>query len=90
MLASADQVVFISAAVAEHFSRVPFKCRPRLIFNGVDTDTFELPPAGFDSGPGKDVTGSAGRWTSRRVRVVASLRRRACASSSGWRAAAPI
>ena len=48
MLATADQVVFISAAVAERFSRVPFKTTPRLIFNGVDTDVFRLPPPGFD------------------------------------------
>ena len=48
MLATADQVVFISAAVAECFSRVRFKLPPRLIFNGVDTDVFRLPPAGFD------------------------------------------
>ena len=50
MLATADQVVFISAAVAGHFSRVRFKVAPRLIFNGVDTDVFRLPPAGFDNG----------------------------------------
>jgi glycosyltransferase involved in cell wall biosynthesis len=48
MLAAADQVVFISAAVAECFSRVRFKLPPRLIFNGVDRDVFSLPPAGFD------------------------------------------
>jgi glycosyltransferase involved in cell wall biosynthesis len=48
MLAAADQVVFISAAVAEHFSGVRFKTAPRLIFNGVDTDLFKLPAAGFD------------------------------------------
>ncbi len=50
MLATADQVVFISAAVAGHFAQVPFKAAPRLIFNGVDTDVFRLPPAGFDKG----------------------------------------
>lgn len=50
MLAAADQVVFISAAVAEHFSRVRFKAAPRLIFNGVDTDVFRLPTASFDKG----------------------------------------
>jgi glycosyltransferase involved in cell wall biosynthesis len=48
MLGSAEQVVFISATVAEHFSHVPFKAPPRLIFNGVDTDVFRLPPNGFD------------------------------------------
>jgi glycosyltransferase involved in cell wall biosynthesis len=50
MLATADQVVFISATVARHFSRVPFKAAPRFIFNGVDADVFSLPPAGFDRG----------------------------------------
>src|SRR6516225_3731914 len=50
MLATADQVVFISAAVVTHFSRVPFKVSPRLIFNGVDTDVFRLPPAEFGRG----------------------------------------
>jgi glycosyltransferase involved in cell wall biosynthesis len=48
MLAAADQVVFISAAVAGRFSQVAFKVAPRLIFNGVDTNAFRLPPAGFD------------------------------------------
>jgi len=60
MLASADQVVFISAAVAEHFSHVPFKSRPRLIFNGVDTDMFGLPPAGFDKGRARTSLGLPG------------------------------
>jgi glycosyltransferase involved in cell wall biosynthesis len=50
MLATADQIVFISAAVAEHFARVSFKGKPRLIFNGVDTEVFGLPPVGFDKG----------------------------------------
>jgi glycosyltransferase involved in cell wall biosynthesis len=50
MLAAADQVVFISATVAKHFSPVRFKAAPRLIFNGVATDIFRLPPAGFDRG----------------------------------------
>jgi glycosyltransferase involved in cell wall biosynthesis len=48
MLAAADQVVFISDTVARHFSVVRFKAPPRLIFNGVDTDLFRLPPAEFD------------------------------------------
>jgi len=48
MLASADQVVFISAAVMRHFAHVPFKAAPRLIFNGVDTDVFRLPPTDCD------------------------------------------
>jgi glycosyltransferase involved in cell wall biosynthesis len=48
MLVTADQVVFISAAVAARFSRVPFKTAPRIIFNGVDTNVFRLPPPGFD------------------------------------------
>jgi alpha-maltose-1-phosphate synthase len=50
MLAAADQVVFISATVAEHFSRVRFKAAPRLIFNGVDTDVFRMSAASFDKG----------------------------------------
>ena len=50
MLAAADQVVFISAAVAAQFEHVRFKAEPRLIFNGVDTDVFRLPPADFDAG----------------------------------------
>lgn len=48
MLAAADQVVFISDTVSHHFSDVTFKAPPRLIFNGVDTDVFQLPLAGFD------------------------------------------
>jgi glycosyltransferase involved in cell wall biosynthesis len=49
MLAAADQVVFISAAVATHFAHLRFKAEPRLIFNGVDTEVFRLPSAGFDA-----------------------------------------
>jgi glycosyltransferase involved in cell wall biosynthesis len=48
MLAAADQVVFISDTVARHFASVRFKAPPRLIFNGVDTAVFRLPPASFD------------------------------------------
>lgn len=48
MLKAADQVVFISEAVARHFSQVRFKAQPRCVFNGVDTDVFRLPAAGFD------------------------------------------
>jgi glycosyltransferase involved in cell wall biosynthesis len=48
MLSAADQVVFISDTVAQHFAAVRFKSPPRLIFNGVDTDVFQLPAAGFD------------------------------------------
>jgi glycosyltransferase involved in cell wall biosynthesis len=48
MLAAADQVVFISAAVAAQFAHVRCKAEPRLVFNGVDTDLFRLPPPGFD------------------------------------------
>jgi glycosyltransferase involved in cell wall biosynthesis len=59
MLATADQVVFISAAVAEHFSHVSFKAKPRLIFNGVDTDVFGLPPVGFDKGSARALMGLA-------------------------------
>jgi len=47
MLEAANQVVFISEAVARHFSRVRFKAQPLCIFNGVDTDVFRLPPAEF-------------------------------------------
>jgi len=50
MLRSADQVVFISDVVARHFAQVTFKSPPRLIFNGVDTQCFALPSAGFDKG----------------------------------------
>jgi glycosyltransferase involved in cell wall biosynthesis len=48
MLAAADQVVFISDTVVQHFASVRFKVPPRLIFNGVDTDVFQLPAASFD------------------------------------------
>jgi glycosyltransferase involved in cell wall biosynthesis len=48
MLAAADQIVFISTAVAGQFARVRFKAPPRLIFNGVDGGVFSLPAAGFD------------------------------------------
>lgn len=50
MLGAADQVVFISEAVARHFSKAPFKAEPRCIFNGVDTALFRLPRASFDRG----------------------------------------
>jgi glycosyltransferase involved in cell wall biosynthesis len=48
MLAAANQVVFISDTVVQHFADVRFQSPPRLIFNGVDTDVFQLPAAGFD------------------------------------------
>jgi glycosyltransferase involved in cell wall biosynthesis len=48
MLTAADQVVFISDTVVQHFADVRFKSPPRLIFNGVDTDLFQLPSASFD------------------------------------------
>lgn len=48
MLATADQVVFISATVADHFARLPFGRPTRLIFNGVDSAVFQLPASGFD------------------------------------------
>jgi glycosyltransferase involved in cell wall biosynthesis len=57
MLATADQVVFISAAVAAHFAHVSFKAKPRLIFNGVDTEVFGLPPTGFDKGSARASVG---------------------------------
>jgi glycosyltransferase involved in cell wall biosynthesis len=40
MLARASQVVFISETTARAFADVKFREPPRLIFNGVDTDTF--------------------------------------------------
>src|SRR4051794_8011780 len=40
ILASANQVVFISETTARAFSDVKFRKAPRLIFNGVDTDMF--------------------------------------------------
>jgi glycosyltransferase involved in cell wall biosynthesis len=40
MLASADQVVFISKITAEAFADIRFRRPPRLIFNGLDTDVF--------------------------------------------------
>lgn len=40
MLASADQVVFISGFVREFFRGVRFRRPPELIFNGVDVETF--------------------------------------------------
>lgn len=48
MLRAADQVVFISDTVVRHFSNLRFRAQPRLIFNGVDTDVFGLPAAGFN------------------------------------------
>ncbi len=40
MLATADQVVFISNVTANAFADVRYRRPPRLIFNGVDTDLF--------------------------------------------------
>ncbi len=48
MLRASDQVVFISDTVVRHFGSLGFQAKPVLIFNGVDTDVFRLPPAGFD------------------------------------------
>ena len=48
MLRAADQVVFISKAVATYFGDVATKAPPRLVFNGVDTGLFSLPAPGFD------------------------------------------
>lgn len=47
MLRAADQVVFISETVAQHFSDVGFRATPQIVFNGVDTDLFRLPAPGF-------------------------------------------
>ncbi|MEQ1695730.1 MAG: glycosyltransferase family 4 protein [Hyphomicrobiaceae bacterium] len=60
MLGAADQVVFISQTVAGHFSNVQFKAKPRLIFNGVDTELFRLPNAGFDKARVKASLGLSG------------------------------
>ena len=46
MLAGADQTVFISNITAKAFAAVRYPRRPRLIFNGVDTDIFH--PAASD------------------------------------------
>ncbi len=48
MLVAADQVVFISETVAAQLRQLRFKAPPRVVFNGVDTDLFRLPAAGFD------------------------------------------
>ncbi len=40
ILRRAEQVVFISEFVREYFSKLRFRARPLLIFNGVDTDVF--------------------------------------------------
>lgn len=57
MLSAADQVVFISDTVVQHFAAVRFKAAPKLIFNGVDTDVFQLPSAGFDRGAARVALG---------------------------------
>jgi glycosyltransferase involved in cell wall biosynthesis len=86
MLATADQVVFISAAVAEHFSHVSFKAKPRLVFNGVETEVFGLPPVGFDKGSARASLGLAadkpvvlfvGRFVEKKgLRLIERLARR--------------
>ena len=48
MLAGAEQVVFISETVKAGFGPVRYKSAPRLIFNGVDTNVFRVPPPKFD------------------------------------------
>jgi glycosyltransferase involved in cell wall biosynthesis len=40
MLASAQQVIFISQNTARYFATVPFRRPPQLVFNGVDAETF--------------------------------------------------
>jgi len=40
MLASAEQVVFISRKIARHFASVRFRRPPELVFNGVNTAVF--------------------------------------------------
>jgi len=40
MLASAQQVIFISQKTARYFASVPFRQPPELVFNGVDTEMF--------------------------------------------------
>lgn len=49
MLRAADRVVFISAAVRDAFADVPMQRVPLLLFNGVDTATFQ-PLAGEGEG----------------------------------------
>jgi len=44
MLRAADQVIFISEEVRRSFARNSFRRAPRLLFNGVDTDTFHVGP----------------------------------------------
>ena len=48
MLRSADQVVFISKAVAAEFASLSTKAPPQLVFNGVDSAVFGLASPGFD------------------------------------------
>lgn len=43
MLSQASQVVFISEITRSFFQPLRFRKSPRLIFNGVDTDTFRTP-----------------------------------------------
>jgi glycosyltransferase involved in cell wall biosynthesis len=40
MLARADRVAFFSEITARYFSGVPFRSAPKLMFTGVDTETF--------------------------------------------------
>ena len=57
MLAAADQVVFISETVCRHFSGLRFKAQPQVIFNGVDTGVFRLPPGDFDKAAARSALG---------------------------------
>lgn len=57
MLRAADQVVFISETVAQHFASLSLRAPARLIFNGVDTALYRPPAAGFDRGAARERLG---------------------------------
>jgi glycosyltransferase involved in cell wall biosynthesis len=44
MLSYSSQVVFISETVRKYFSRIHFRVPPEVIFNGVDTELFQVRP----------------------------------------------
>ncbi|MBU3890409.1 glycosyltransferase family 4 protein [Methylosinus sporium] len=43
LLSRADQIVFISDLTRRYFEAIPYRCPPRLVFNGVDADIFSPP-----------------------------------------------
>ncbi len=57
MLASAQQVVFISQNTARYFATVSFRNPPALVFNGVDTEMFRPLREGEDKGVIRDHLG---------------------------------